>query len=45
MVVKPTMDDGWTIVVAVVVLLGLTALFLAPLRSSGAQPPPAAATD
>jgi uncharacterized membrane protein len=45
MVVKPTMDDGWTIVIAVVVLLALTALFLAPLRSSGAQSPPAAATD
>ena len=45
MVVKPTADDGWTIVIAVVVLLALTALFLAPLRSSGAQPPPAAATD
>ncbi len=45
MVVKPTMDDGWTIVIAVVVLLALTALFLAPLRSSGAQQPPATATD
>lgn len=45
MVVKPTTDDGWTIVIAVVVLLALTALFLAPLRSGGGQPPAAAATD
>jgi uncharacterized membrane protein len=43
MVVKPTADDGWTITIAVVVLIALTAAFLAPLRSSGARPPEAAA--
>lgn len=36
MVVKPTTDDGWIIAIAVVVLIGLTALFLAPLRRSTA---------
>ena len=43
MVVKPTADDGWTITIAAVVLIVLTAVFLAPLRSSGARPPEAAA--
>jgi uncharacterized membrane protein len=38
MVVKPTTDDGWTIVIAAIVLIALTALFLAPLRSSSGQP-------
>ena len=38
MVVKPTTDDGWTIVIAVAVLLILSAVFLAPLRSGGRQP-------
>ena len=42
MVVKPTSDDVWVIVVAAVVLIGLTLAFLAPLRSAAAQPPPAA---
>jgi len=41
MVVKPTGDDGWTIAIAVAVLLALTALFLAPLRSAGESPAPA----
>jgi hypothetical protein len=45
MVVKPTSDDGWTIAIAVVVLVVLTAVFLAPLRSASAQPPSAPATD
>ncbi len=45
MVVKPTTDDGWTIAIAAAVLVALTALFLAPLRSAGAQPPPTTATD
>jgi hypothetical protein len=45
MVVKPTADDGWTIAIAVAVLVASTALFLAPLRSAGAQPPSATATD
>jgi hypothetical protein len=45
MVVKPTTDDGWTIAIVAVVLVALTQLFLAPLRSTGAQPPSAAATD
>jgi hypothetical protein len=45
MVVKPTSDDGWIIAIAVAVLIALTALFLAPLRSTSAQPPSAPATD
>ena len=45
MVVKPTADDGWTITIAAAVLVVLTLVFLAPLRSAGAQPPSAAATD
>ena len=44
MVVKPTADDGWTIVIAAAVLIALTAVFLAPLRSASAQPPSATAT-
>jgi len=35
MVVKPTTGDGWVIAIAAAVLLALTALFLAPLRSAG----------
>jgi len=42
MVVKPTADDVWVLVVAVGVLLVLTGVFLAPLRSSSSQPPAAA---
>ena len=41
MTVKPTSEDGWTILIAAVVLVALTALFLAPLRGSAtpaAQP-------
>jgi hypothetical protein len=45
MVVKPTADDGWTIAIVAAVLVALTAVFLAPLRSTSAQPPSAAATD
>lgn len=45
MVVKPTTDDGWTIAIVVAVLVVLIAVFLAPLRSTSAQPPSAAATD
>jgi len=45
MVVKPTADDVWTIVIAAAVLVALTAVFLAPLRSSRAQPPSTAAAD
>jgi len=41
MVVKPTTDDGWTIAIAAAILVVLTAVFLAPLRSQG----PAPATD
>jgi uncharacterized membrane protein len=33
MVVKPTSDDGWVIAIAAVILIALTAVFLAPLRS------------
>ena len=39
MVVKPTTDDGWTIAIVAVSLVVLTAVFLAPLRSTGAPPP------
>jgi uncharacterized membrane protein len=38
MVVKPTTDDGWTIVIVVAVLVILSAVFLAPLRSGSGQP-------
>jgi uncharacterized membrane protein len=38
MVVKPTSDDGWVIVIAAAVLVALTALFLAPLRSGTGRP-------
>jgi uncharacterized membrane protein len=45
MVVKPTSDDGWTIAIAAVVLVVLTVVFLAPLRSqassSASSAPPA----
>jgi hypothetical protein len=44
-VVKPTTDDGWTIAIVAALLVVLTLVFLAPLRSSSAQPPSAAATD
>lgn len=43
MVVKPTSDDGWMIAIVALVLVVLTAVFLAPLRAAGAHPPPAAA--
>lgn len=42
MVVKPTTDDGWTIAIAAAVLVVLTLVFLAPLRSQSdrsASPP------
>ena len=45
MVVKPTAGDGWTIAIVVAVLIGSSALFLAPLRSSGARPPAPQASD
>jgi uncharacterized membrane protein len=38
MVVKPTSDDGWVIAIAAAVLVALTVLFLAPLRSGGGRP-------
>jgi uncharacterized membrane protein len=43
MVVKPTTDDGWTIAVAVAILVVLTVVFLAPLRSNGTRSARAAA--
>jgi uncharacterized membrane protein len=43
MVVKPTTDDAWTIAIAAAILVVLTAFFLAPLRSTSAQPPSTAA--
>jgi uncharacterized membrane protein len=45
MVVKPTTDDGWTIAIAAAVLVVLTVVFLAPLRSSSGRPASSAATD
>jgi hypothetical protein len=45
MVVKPTTDDGWTIAIAAVVLVALTVLFLAPLRSKSGRPASSTATD
>jgi uncharacterized membrane protein len=45
MTVKPTSDDGWVILVAALVLLALTALFLAPLRGGSAKIPAAATAD
>jgi uncharacterized membrane protein len=44
MVVKPTSDDGLVIAIAAVVLVVMSAVFLAPLRSSTPSPP-ATATD
>jgi uncharacterized membrane protein len=44
MTVKPTSDDGWTILLAAAVLVILTAVFLAPLRVAGPEAP-AAQTD
>jgi hypothetical protein len=44
MIVKPTSGDGWTIAIAAVVIVALTAVFLAPLRSAE-TPPPAATAD
>jgi hypothetical protein len=37
MVVKPTGDDGWLIAIAACILIALTVVFLAPLRSSAAS--------
>ncbi len=45
MVVKPTVDDGWTIAIAAVVLVVLTLVFLAPLRAAGARPASPATSD
>lgn len=45
MAVKPTSDDGWVIATAAAVLIALTLLFLSSLRSTGAQAPPATATE
>jgi len=45
MVVKPTTGDGWVIAVAAAMLVALTAVFLAPLRSTELEPPPSSAVD
>jgi uncharacterized membrane protein len=37
MVVKPTTDDGWTIAIAVAVLIVLTVVFLKPLRAQASR--------
>jgi len=44
MVIKPTADDGWTIAVAAAVLVALTVVFLAPLRSTDTGSPAAGST-
>jgi uncharacterized membrane protein len=43
MTVKPTSDDGWTVLIAAAVLAVLTVIFLAPLRQRGVDA--VAATD
>ena len=45
MAVKPTTDDGWTILVAAAVLVALTAIFLAPLRGGSPHDVAAATAD
>ena len=45
MTVKPTSDDGWTILVAAVILVALTVLFLAPLRGGSPESPAALPAD
>jgi uncharacterized membrane protein len=45
MTVKPTSDDVWTVVLAAAVLIALTALFLAPLRSGAPDAAAPAAAD
>ncbi len=45
MAVKPTTDDGWTIAIAAAVLVVLTLLFLAPLRSGADRPASSATAD
>jgi len=45
MTVKPTADDGWTILIAAAVLIVLTLVFLSPLRSGAPGAPAAAAAD
>jgi uncharacterized membrane protein len=45
MTVKPTGDDGWTILIAAAVLVALTAIFLAPLRGPSPEGPAAQPAD
>ena len=45
MAVKPTADDGWTILVAAAVLVALTVIFLTPLRGGPAHEAQAATAD
>jgi len=45
MAVKPTTDDGWTILVAAAVLVALTAIFLSPLRGGALEAPAAVPAD
>lgn len=45
MVVKPTTGDGWTIALAAAVLVVMTVVFLAPLRSRSGPSAPSTATD
>jgi uncharacterized membrane protein len=45
MVVKPTTDDGWAIAIAAALLVVLTVVFLAPLRTGSGRPASSTATD
>jgi uncharacterized membrane protein len=45
MTVKPTSDDGWTILIAAAVLVALTAFFVAPLRARSPEGPAALPAD
>ena len=45
MTVKPTSDDGWVMLAAALVLVALTAVFLAPLRGRAPEAPAAVAAD
>ena len=45
MTVKPTSADGWTILIAAAVLVALTLVFLAPLRSRSPEAPGALPAD
>jgi uncharacterized membrane protein len=45
MVVKPTTDDGWIVAIGAALLVVLTVVFLAPLRTGSGRPASSTATD